>query len=106
MATDKKTEKKTESQIPEAKKYAAAYADDQEISENEAMARLAVKGWNRLKALKKDNMRREKGLKPQHRKVTVQVIGEKKAAAKPKAKKVAKKAKAKTSTANGAAAHA
>lgn len=94
MATkkDKKTEsKKEESKREEAQEYAEAYADSEDITVNEAMARLAVVGWKRMKALKKDNARREKGLKPQHRKVTVVSLAPKKD--KPAKAKKAKKAK-------------
>lgn len=102
----KEEKKKEESKREVAAEYAEAYADDQGIAVTEAMARLAVIGWRRLKALKKDNTRREKGIKPQYRKVTVQTLVSKKVK-KAKTKKVkskkAKKAKTAASAANGAA---
>jgi len=111
MAKDKKVEKKqTESMQAEAKSYAEAYADDRDLSVAEATAHLVVIGWKRLKALKKDNTRRAKGLKPQFRKVSVTTLKTKSdGASKPKKKaKKAKKAKkpAAASTANGAVQHA
>lgn len=110
MAEKKKAEKKkVESKTGEAADYAEAFAEMRDISETEAMACLAVIGWGRVKALKKDNARRDKGLKAQHRRVQVTVLDPKKKPA-PKAKKVKKVKKAKKakpavakSASNGAA---